>query len=81
MKQQATSWYLLKSIAVKPPLTTDTTFGKELIKIFYGDDKARNTVTKQLFHFILSLHSSFIPDRGRISLKKNLGKVLNRHGN
>ena len=45
MKQQATSWYLLKSIAVKPPLTTDTTFGKEL-KIFYGDDKARNTVTK-----------------------------------
>lgn len=44
MKQQATSWYLLKSIAVKPPLTTDTTFGKELIKIFY--DKARNTVTK-----------------------------------
>lgn len=46
MKQQATSWYLLKSIAVKPPLTTDTTFGKELIKIFYGDNKARNTVTK-----------------------------------
>lgn len=81
MKQQATSWYLLKSIAVKPPLTTDTTFGKELIEIFYGDDKARNTVTKQLFRFILSLHSSFIPDRGKISLKKNLGKVLNRHGN
>lgn len=48
MKQQATSWYLLKSIAVKPPLTTDTTFGKELIKIFYGDDKARNPSEKNL---------------------------------